>query len=178
MGISTYSPIWSFDVVEVLCRSLQFLKPLIIAFYPANSMIFDSFSGTAKISIALFLCSVVIVKYREVVVMTFWPRISLRVHKTPPFISKCEANAGHGTSCRLSLPFPTHYDTLSLIFIRFPGLGVFKHVPVAVSGDIVFEKQFTKRPIDRNPPYLLVLASWSITVMKLCSSLPLTHSRL
>ena len=33
--------------------------------YPANSMILDSFSGTSKISIALLLCAVVIVKYRD-----------------------------------------------------------------------------------------------------------------
>lgn len=38
--------------------------------YPANSIIFDSVSGTSKISIALLLCSVVIVKYRDVAVIS------------------------------------------------------------------------------------------------------------
>ena len=71
-------------------------------------MILESFSGTAKISIALLLCSVVIVKYQDVVVISLRPRISLSVYKSPQFIKKCEANV-----CRRSWNLMSFIPALS-----------------------------------------------------------------
>jgi len=76
MSISTYPLLWPFGVVEFLCRGLYLIKTLIIAIYPANSMILDSLSGTSKLFTNFRCPSSRALVYLAVVEMSACPRVA------------------------------------------------------------------------------------------------------
>jgi hypothetical protein len=88
MSISTYPLLWSIEVIELLCRGLHLLKLLIIAFYPANSMTFDSLSGTSKLFTSFRCPSSKALVYLAVVEMSAWPRVACKETKSPPLKEK------------------------------------------------------------------------------------------